>query len=286
VGTPGGVYVVSSSGEATKVSGEVPRILTIAPSWSPDGKQLAFAGVEDLNGDGKYRDDEAAIYVCDVEKGPPKRVATVNTMGLRLLWSPVASQLILQVKKPNVPVPVAHLLDLRSGKLTSRDDATTVGCWSPDGQHIAAYSMLDRKIHVLHTDGSEEYGLDTPSGYVGELLWLPANTKDSIEDAERLLVVSASQPMSSMSGQLHIRSAFPGGGEAWKRLTDDETNAAYLAASPDGRYVAYTLLTGHEPEPTGDLYVLEIGQDEPRRLTSAPGFEGLATWIPTGKRER
>jgi hypothetical protein len=146
--------------------------------------------------------------------------------------------------------------------------------------------MLDRKIHVLHTDGSEEYGLDTPSGYVGELLWLPANTKDSIEDAERLLVVSASQPMSSMSGQLHIRSAFPGGGEAWKRLTDDETNAAYLAASPDGRYVAYTLLTGHEPEPTGDLYVLEIGQDEPRRLTSAPGFEGLATWIPTGKRER
>jgi len=29
-----------------------------------------------------------------------------------------------------------------------------------------------------------------------------------------------------------------------------------------------------------DLYLLELGQPQARRLTSGPGFEGLVTWVP------
>jgi len=51
----------------------------------------------------------------------------------------------------------------------------------------------------------------------------------------------------------------------------------FLSASPDGRSLAYTKFSS---EQEGDIYILEEGQEEPRRLTSDPGFEGLVTWLP------
>lgn len=284
-GTPGSVHVVTyGADKATKVSGKVPRILPIAPAWSPDGKELAFAGVEDLNGDGQFSKEEAGIYVANVEKGGVRRVATVYATGSHLRWSPVDPLLILQVEKPNVPVPVAHVLDLTNGQLIARDDATTVACWSPDGQFIALYSMADRKIHVLNKSGSEEYAINAPGGFVADLQWLPARAGASIEDKGYLLAISGGD-FRSATGQLYLRSALPSRTESWRVLTDAKASVAYLAASPDGRYLAYTLMTSKGPPPTleADLYVLDLTQAEPRRLTTDPGFEGFPTWIPTGK---
>ncbi len=279
VGVPGGLYVVSSKGgEATKVSGSVQHILLVFPSWSPDGKQLVFAGAEDLNGDGECLDDEAGIYVCDVENAEAERVASAKFAGFRLSWSPMGPQVIVPVEQPDIPVPVACVLNVESGKLTPirQDAATITACWSPDGQHIAAYSMADHRIHILQKDGSEEYAIDAPTGHVVDLLWVPARPEGSGEDGGRFLAVCALQP-NFTEGQLCARSALPGSDEAWKYLTDDQTTVIHMAASPDGCYLAYTLRSG---EGSLDLYVLELGQDEPRRLTFDPGFEGVATWIP------
>lgn len=284
VGTPGSIYVVTyGENKATKISGKVPRILAVAPAWSPDGKELAFAGVEDLNGDGQFTKDEAGIYLCNVERGGVRRVATIYTIGTRLQWSPVEASLILQAEKTNVPLPVAHLLDLTSGQLITRDDATMTACWSPDGQFIALYSLADRKIHVLSKDGSEQYMINAPGEFLVELHWLPARASTRAEDKGYLLAVVASSPR-SYSGQLYLRPASPGSSETWKALTAAEASAAYPAASPDGRYLAYTLMAAHGPTSMSvDLYVLELDKAQPRHLTSDPGFEGFPTWIPVGK---
>lgn len=289
VGTPGSVYVVAyGESQATKVSGKVPRILPIVPAWSPDGKELAFAGVEDLNGDGKFTKEEAGIYVCNVERGGARRVATVYPLGWHLCWSPKDSLLILQIEKANVPVPVAHVLDLTNGQLIARDDATIAACWSPDGQFIALYSIADRKIHILNRDGVEQYTMSAPGGVVVDLQWLPARSDADAADTGYLLAMSAQNPGTS-AGQLHLRAASPSSSQSWKLLTDAQSSAAYPAPSPDGRYLAYTLMVTHmnprggPPAVDADLYVLELGEDEPHRLTTDPGFEGFPTWIPVGK---
>ncbi|MBC7261651.1 MAG: PD40 domain-containing protein [Chloroflexi bacterium] len=291
MGTPGSVYVVTyGEKEGVKVSGKVPRILSIVPAWSPDGKELAFAGVEDLNGDGQFSKEEAGIYVCNVEKGGVRRVATVYPVGWHLRWSPTDPFLILQIGKANVPVPVAHVLDLTNGQLIAKDDATISACWSPNGQFIAVYSIADRKIHILNKTGSEEYAIKAPGGVVVDMQWLPAKEAASAEDKGYLLVTSAQDPRSS-SGKLYLRSASASGAESWLSLTapNPEVSAAYPAVSPDGRYLAYTLMVTHAnprggaPVLDADLYVLELGKDEPRRLTTDPGFEGFPTWIPVGK---
>lgn len=289
VGTPGSIYVVAyGENKATKVSGKVPRILAIVPAWSPDGKELAFAGVEDLNGDGKFTKEEAGIYLCNVERGGVRRVATVYPLGWHLHWSPTDPLLILQIEKANVPVPVAHVLDLTNGQLIARDDATTVACWSPDGQLIALYSIADRKIHILNKDGAEQYAMNAPDDFVVDLHWLSARSDADAEDLGYLLAMSAQNPRSS-AGQLYLRPASHSYTEAWKILTDAQASAAYPALSPDGRYLACTLMVTHvnarggPPAVDADLYVLELGKEEPRRLTTDPGFEGFPTWIPMGK---
>jgi Tol biopolymer transport system component len=285
IGTPGSVCILQDGqqGAGSDCTETVQRVLTVAPAWSPDGKQLAFAAVEDVNGNGEYQMEEAGIYVWSVDSANTRRVSSVQATGLRMLWSPVTSQLLLQVKKADVPVPVAHLLDLTSGELISRDDATTIACWSPDGQHIAAYSLSDQKIHVLRLDdGEEEYALDAPGAYVVELLWLPAVWPQDSADAGRLLAVSASQPHSDRSGgQLYVRSALPGNDQAWRRLNEAETEVSYPVASPDGRYVVYTLFSGQGAQSGADLWLLDLSNEQSRPLTSDPSFEGLATWIVT-----
>ncbi len=282
IGTPGSVCLLQNGQDRrSDCVDTLQRVLTIAPAWSPDGKQLAFGGVEDLNGNGKYEVEEAGIYVWSVDDGGTRRAASVQATGMRLLWSPVTSHLLLQVEQADAPARVAHLLDLTSGELLARDDSTTVACWSPDGQHIAAYSVSDQKIHVLRLDdGEEEYQLDAPAGYVVELVWLVASRPQDSSDAERFLAVSTSQLGSGLSaGQLYVRSASPGSDQAWRRLNEADTEMAYVVTSPDGRYVLYTLFAGHGPEPSADLWLLDLTGDASRPLSSEPGFEGLATWI-------
>jgi Tol biopolymer transport system component len=288
LGAPGGVYVVSSDGGQEKeVSETVERPLPVGPAWSPDGKQLAFAGVDDLNDDGAYVSAEAGIYVADVDTAQVRRVATVHATGTGLRWSPASAQVILQVHKPDVPVPVAYLLDLRTGELSSRDDATTLACWSPDGQYIAAYSMVERKIHILGTAGNELWALETPTGYVTDLHWLPAASTDA-EDEGRFLVVCAPEPNSDTS-QLFLSSALTGPVEAgrstwdaitWRQLTAEDAGVAYVATSPDGRWAVFSLMQGQGTGMEAELYLLNLDQGQPQQLTQDPGYEGMATWVP------
>jgi Tol biopolymer transport system component len=282
LGAPGGVYIVSSDGGQEKeVSETVERPLPVSPAWSQDGKQLAFAGVDDLNDDGAYVSEEAGIYVADVETAQVRRVAAVHATGTGLRWSPTSAQVILQGHKPDVGVPVAYLLDLRTGELSSRDDTTTLGCWSPDGQYIAAYSMADRKIHVLSSAGDELWTEETPPGYVTDLHWLAAATTDA-EDGGRFLVLCTPEPNAG-AGQVFLSSALIARGDraTWRQLTAEDANVSYATASPDGRWAALTLMQGHGTGMEADLYLLDLSNGQTQQLTQDPGYEGWATWVPT-----
>ena len=61
-----------------------------------------------------------------------------------------------------------------------------------------------------------------------------------------------------------------------------QSYAIHMTASPDGRYLAYTLVTGGSQStlPETDLLLLDLGLGQSSTLTSEPGFEGLATWLP------
>ena len=274
------VYVMSADGgDAARVSPTTVAVQFIAPSWSPDGKQLVFAGVEDLNGDGEHRDDETGIYVSDLETGETRRVADAEVMGLRLSWSPASPRVIVPVKKADAPVAQAHILNVDTGKLTPILNSTALcACWSPDGDRIAAYSLADGRIHVLRIDGEKELQIESPSGHVVELLWTLAHPDDRGQPYDRVFAISTTQ-LADPVGQLSVWSAPQRETGNWVSLADERFLSMYIAVSPDGRRVTYSNFADRD---SGDLYVLELGEDTPIPVTSDPGFEGLATWIPGG----
>jgi Tol biopolymer transport system component len=281
VGMPGAVYVVNARGKGLKkVSGGLERVWTVAPSWSPDGKQVVFASVEDLNNDGQLLIDEVGIYVCNVKDAQWRRIASINGAIVHLSWSPASPQILVTFIESNVLV--STLLDAETGRSILEGPAPAAS-WSPDGLELAAYLTEDDKIHILRPDGSESYELDPPPGQVSQLLWVPTWPASKQVDQGRLLAISAPEHTSEV-GQLYVRSAEPDG-QRWERLVSPDDQVIHIAASPDGRYVTYTLFTGgpadaSQPVPPADVYLLEIGHNQPVRLTADPGFEGLATWIP------
>lgn len=281
VGMPGGVYLVDARGKGLeKVSSGLERVWAVAPSWSPDGKQVVFASVEDLNNDGQLVIEEVGIYVCNVGTAQWRRIASVNGAIVRLSWSPASPQIIVTLIESGSLV--SRLLDAETGSLLLEGTAPAA-CWSPDGLELAAYLTEDDKIHILRPDGSESYELDPPPGRVSQLLWVPTWPAGEQADRGRLLAISA-PAHTSEAGQLYAGSAEPEA-ERWERLVGPDDQVMDMAASPDGRYVAYTLFTGgpahvSQPVPPADVYVLEIGHNQPVRLTADSGFEGLATWIP------
>lgn len=279
LGAPGGVYVVNSDGsQERKVSGAVPRMLPVAPAWSPDGEQLAFAGVQDLNSDGQYTAEEAGIYLCDVDSADVKRVTAVHAIGTRLQWSPTSPQLILQAQMAEAPVPVAHLLDLHTGELVLRDLATTLGCWSPDGQYIAAYSTVERKIHILNTAGEELWAVDVESEReLLDMFWLPASS--TAEDYGRFLTLTAPAHSSDVA-RLSLSSALTGQPVTWKHVTDDDTHVVSVTLAPDGQWAVFSRGRMEGTGMEADLYLLDLIRAQTRQLTQEPGYESWPTWIP------
>jgi len=102
-----------------------------------------------------------------------------------------------------------------------------------------------------------------------------------------LLAVTSPGPTLG-AGQIWARSTSVASSQAWRSLTAEDDLAFYINSSPDGRYLVYTLVTGSGTSgrgslPATDLCLLELDSGRSSRLTSDPGFEGLATWLPDGR---
>jgi len=277
VGAPGGVYVMNAlGGEPTRVSGSLERVWTVAPSWSPDGKQLVFGAVKDLNNDGQLRIEDLGVYVSDVESGKPNLIVNVGAALTRLSWSPADPLVILTMIESNELV--SKLLDIQTGQIIL-EGHVPAACWSPDGVELATYWTEDRTIHILHPDGTESYELDPPPGEVAELLWASAWPPGAQSEAGTLLAIASPQHGSHV-GQIYMRPAEPGAGR-WERLSGPHDYSMHMAVAPDGHYLAYASYAGgpRRAAPYPDLFLLDLGSCQASRLTTEAVFEGLPTWM-------
>ncbi len=105
-----------------------------APSWSPDGKYLAYVSYE--NG------GQPAVYQIDVKTKQRKLLAEFpGGVNDKPVWSPNGKQLALVLAKTGVPK--IYLLNLTSGKLTQLTHGWSVDtdpAWMPDGKSLVFVS--------------------------------------------------------------------------------------------------------------------------------------------------
>ncbi|HMG86673.1 MAG TPA: protein kinase [Terracidiphilus sp.] len=125
----------------SKSDGSEARQLTFAPlkaglpRWSPDGKQIVFAGAEP----GKTHQ----VYMIQAEGGNPERLTNGENGNSDPSWSPDSDAIALGATVDTASSSTQHpiqILNLKSHQLTALPDSGRYWSprWSPDGRWIVA----------------------------------------------------------------------------------------------------------------------------------------------------
>ena len=145
----------------------------IAPSWSPEGEELAFLS---------SRDGSWAIYTMEVDGLKSKK----HTDGLGYInqpfWSPVAGVIILADRESmvaNSEIIRIVLGQIGYQNITQNDADDLDPSWSPDGKKIAFVSYRDGnpEIYLMEADGSNQTRITFSDDWESLPRWSPDGTK-------------------------------------------------------------------------------------------------------------
>ena len=120
----------------------------LSPSWSPDGRRIAYVSFEGRN---------SAIYVQDVVSGRRQKVAGYPGINSAPAFSPDGTQLAMTLSKDgNTEIYIMNLANKRLRRMTRHSAIDTEPTWSPDGRKLAFTS--DR------SGGPQIYEIDINGG--------------------------------------------------------------------------------------------------------------------------
>jgi len=253
------------------------------PSWSPDGKKIAFAGRRD--------DHFTNIYINNTDGSNEIRVTNDECNYDDPDFAPDGEMIAftswcggsMAIYKMNLDG--TNLVKLTSDENVGRDYNPV---WSPDGKKIAYFSDRNYEdaesgfqIYIMNPDGGDqirltdcEYGCMSPS-------WSP-NGK-MIAYAKGVKIASQEYPIM----EIFIMNA---DGSNQAQITDSEALNNDPSWSPDGKKIVFMSdrdCDSSRPEclehtdSRFDIYVMNIDGSDPIRLTSSANGHGIyPAWSP------
>ena len=187
-----------------------------APSWSPDGRRVAFESTRDY-GDHK-------IYVMNADGSGVTRL-THDKYGFDVnpSWSPDGRRIVFNSNRDwDDEIYVMNADGSGQTKLTDNDVEDWGPSWSPDGRRIAFVSDRDGdlEIYVMNADGSGVTQLTDNDAGDFRPSWSPDG---------RRIVFNSNRDGNS---EIYVMNA---DGSGQTRLTDDEADSCCPDWSPASR---------------------------------------------------
>ena len=224
------------------------------PSWSPDGRRIAFASA---------RDGDFDIYVMNADSSDVRPLTDNSAWDGDPSWSPDGRRIaFMSDRDGDNDIFVMNADGSGVRRLTDNSAYDGDPSWSPDGGRIAFTSARDgdRDIFVISVDGLDVRPLTYNSDRDEYPSWSP--------DGGRIAF------MSDRDGDRDIYVMNADGSDV-RQLTDNSYRDKYPSWSPDGRRIAFA---SAREDVYSDIYVMNADGSGVRRLTYTSAHDEFPSW--------
>ena len=260
------------------------------PSWSPDGKRIAFVSERNKNiADeevpimidggiiiGGVRGKRPQIYVMDADGENQQRLSNEFFAEWHPSWSPDGKRIAF-TSTGAMDTAGGHwriyVMDADGGnKQRLSNDAVDdqYPSWSPDGKRIAFVSSRDGRgnhdIYVMDADGSNQQRLTENPEFDWHPSWSP--------DGKRIAFVYSEQPnIAPVNSDIYVIDA---DGKNQRRLTKNASRNTDPSWSPDGKRIVFV----SNRDGNYEIYTMNAdGARQVRRRTKEGSEDTNPTWF-------
>lgn len=135
----------------------------LAPAWSPDGGSIAYVR---FTADGR-----TDVFVLELSSGRVARLTNGPSLDVAPAWSPTGEQLVFVSDRDGVRSLYTMNRDGSAQAALTRGPDDTEPAWSPDGRQIVF--VRDAQIWVIESDGTNPRQLTTGNGSRESPAWQP-----------------------------------------------------------------------------------------------------------------
>ncbi len=260
---PSGIGQVVTSSGGDLVAGAIRRLTNHSaddrsPSWSPDGRHIAFSS---------KRDGNREIYVMDSDGNNPRRLTNHSVDDRSPSWSPDGRHIAFySYRYGNREIYVMDSDGNNPRRLTKHSANDYRPSWSPDGRHIVFSFDRDgnAEIYVMDSDGNNPRRLTKHPADD----WSPSWSPDG-----RHIAFSSDRDGNT---EIYVMDS---DGNNPRRLTNHWAYDGSPSWSPDGRHIAFS----SDRDDNWEIFVMDSDGNNPRRLTKHPADDGSPSWSPDGR---